>query len=74
VLKESNKKFFNGTCLAATARAGYGNVSLNIDYSVLGVLKQNAGPVMNRLSISLTISGLQVLILITKAFALVAIG
>lgn len=58
VLKESNKKFFNGTFLAATARAGYGNVSLNIDYSVLGVLKQNAGPVMNTLSIGLTISGL----------------
>ncbi|WP_298301197.1 outer membrane beta-barrel protein [Hydrotalea sp.] len=58
VQKESSKKFFNGIFLAATARAGYGNLSLNVDYSVLGVLKQNTGPVMNTLSIGLTISGL----------------
>ena len=58
IVKESNKRFFNGTMLAATARIGYGMFSLDAGYQINGVLKDGVGPSMNKLSIGLTISGL----------------
>lgn len=58
ISKESSKKFLNSTMLSFTGRIGYGNISLNADYMVTGVLKSGTGPVMNTLSIGLTISGL----------------
>ncbi|MFC4233069.1 outer membrane beta-barrel protein [Parasediminibacterium paludis] len=58
VIKESNKRYINGTRLAATARVGYGIFSLHGDYNVLGVVKDGFGPAMNLYSIGLTISGL----------------
>ena len=58
VLKESNKRYFNGVTIVGTARVGYGNFSLNCDYQITPVLKQGAGPDMHTLSIGLTISGL----------------
>jgi hypothetical protein len=58
VEKESNKKFFNGTMLAVTARVGYGIFSIDVGYQVTGVLKSGAGPGMNKFSLGLTISGL----------------
>lgn len=58
VVKESNKRYINGTRLAATARVGYGVFSLHGDYNVLGVVKDGFGPAMNLYSIGLSISGL----------------
>lgn len=58
VVKESNKRYINGTRLAATARIGYGVFSLHGDYNVLGVVKDGFGPAMNLYSIGLNISGL----------------
>jgi len=58
VIKESNKRYINGTRLAATARIGYGVFSLHGDFNVLGVVKDGFGPVMNLYSIGLNISGL----------------
>jgi hypothetical protein len=56
--KESNKKFFNGTMLALTGRVGYGIFSIDAGYQVTTVLKDGAGPIMNKFSLGLTISGL----------------
>jgi hypothetical protein len=58
VQKESNKRFLNGTSLAVTGRFGYGIVSLDASYSILGVLKDGTGPTMNKYTFGLTISGL----------------
>jgi hypothetical protein len=58
VEKESQRRFFNGTMLALSGRIGYGSVSLSAGYQITGVLKDGAGPAMNRLSIGVTISGL----------------
>ncbi len=56
--KESNKRYFNGTKLAATARIGYGIFSIHGDYNILGVVKDGFGPAMNVYSIGINISGL----------------
>ena len=58
VVKESNKKFFNGTMLAVTARVGLGFISLDAGYQFNGVLKDGVGPAMNKFSLGITISGL----------------
>jgi hypothetical protein len=58
VAKESDKRFFNGTMLAATARVGYGWISLDAGYQLNGVLKDGVGPSMNKFSVGITISGL----------------
>lgn len=58
IVKESNKKFFNGTMLAVTGRIGYGFISLDAGYQFNGVLKDGVGPSMNRFSVGLTLSGL----------------
>jgi hypothetical protein len=58
IVKESDKKFFNGTKLALTARMGYGIWSLHADYQVTQLIKENAGPQIRPYSIGLTISGL----------------
>ena len=56
--KEQSKKFFNGTSLALTGRIGYGIIGLQGSYNVLGVLRDGAGPTMNRFSVGISISGL----------------
>ncbi len=56
--KEQSKKFFNGTSLALTGRVGYGIIGLQGSYNVLGVLRDGAGPTMNRWSLGISISGL----------------
>ncbi|SJZ67835.1 outer membrane beta-barrel protein [Sediminibacterium ginsengisoli] len=56
--KESSKRFINGTMLAATARVGYGILSLDAGYQITGVLKDGAGADMHKFSIGITISGL----------------
>jgi len=58
VAKESDKRFFDGTMLAGTARIGYGLFSLDAGYQITEVLKSGSGPVMNKFSIGITISGL----------------
>jgi hypothetical protein len=58
ILKEQDKRFINNTMLAATARVGFGFVSVDGGYQFNGVLKDGAGAAMNKWSIGLTISGL----------------
>ena len=58
VEKQSSKRFFNGTKLAATARIGYGIFSLYGAYQITSLLKDGAGPDIKPYSIGLTISGL----------------
>lgn len=57
-VKESNKRFFNGTMLAVTGRIGYGIVSLDAGYQINGVLKDGVGADMHKFSMGITISGL----------------
>lgn len=58
ISKESNKRFFNTTRLAATARVGYGAFSLDAGYQITQVFKEGAGPEVRTFSLGLTISGL----------------
>lgn len=58
IQKEQDKKFFNTTRVAATARIGYGNISLDGSYSLTGLLKSASGTSVNPYSIGITISGL----------------
>jgi len=58
VEKQSSKRFINGTMLAATARIGYGILSLDAGYQLNTVLKDGVGPSMRKFSIGITISGL----------------
>lgn len=56
--KRSDKRFFNGTRLALTARIGYGIFGLYGSYQITGVLKDGAGPNVRPYSIGITLSGL----------------
>lgn len=59
IVKESSKKFFNSTRLAATARIGYGIFGLYGSYQITSVLKTGTGPDGIRpYSIGIYISGL----------------
>ena len=58
IVKESDKRFMNGTVLALTGRYGYGIFSLDAQYNLIGVLKDGSGPAMNKFSFGFTISGL----------------
>ena len=57
-MKESDKKLFNTSRVAATARIGFGNFSIDGSYSLTGLLKSAAGSTVNPYSVGLTISGL----------------
>ncbi|MBG9375565.1 outer membrane beta-barrel protein [Panacibacter sp. DH6] len=57
-LKEYDKKFFNTSRVAATARVGVGNFSIDGSYSLTGLVKSASGSTVNPYSIGLTISGL----------------
>jgi hypothetical protein len=57
-VKESNKRFLNGTMLAVTGRVGYGIFSIDAGYQFNGVLKDGVGASMNKFSLGITISGL----------------
>jgi len=56
--KENSKRFINGTRFIATARVGYGILSLFGAYQLNNVLKDGAGPALHLYQIGLTISGL----------------
>ena len=58
IAKESDKKYFNTTRLAATFRIGYGAFSLDAGYQITQVLKEGSGPEVRPFSIGLTVSGL----------------
>jgi hypothetical protein len=56
--KEINKKFFNTTRFALSARVGYGIFGLQFSYQITQVLKEGFGPEVRPYSIGLTLSGL----------------
>ena len=56
--KQEDKRFFDATDVTLTGRVGYGIISLDLGYQVTGVLRDGYGPVMNKVSFGLTISGL----------------
>ena len=57
-LKENSNRLINGTRFMATARVGYGIISIFGAYQLNNVLKDGAGPAMKLYQIGLTISGL----------------
>lgn len=56
--KITNKRFFNSTRIAATARVGFGNYSLFGSYQLTGLLKDGVGPVIRPFEIGFCLSGL----------------
>jgi hypothetical protein len=56
--KENSKRFINGTRFTATARIGYGILSLFGTYQLNNVLKDGAGPDMKLYQVGITLSGL----------------
>lgn len=56
--KETSKRFFNTTRLAATGRLGYGNFSLFGAYNLTGIFKDGVAPDVKLMQIGLTLSGL----------------
>ncbi|MEJ7736347.1 MAG: outer membrane beta-barrel protein [Chitinophagaceae bacterium] len=57
-IKESSKRFFNSTRLAATARVGYGVFSVFGVYQINNFLKEGAGADIRPYSIGIAFSGL----------------
>jgi hypothetical protein len=58
IAKENSKRFFNGTRLMATARIGYGVISLFGAYQINNILKDGAGPDMKLYQVGISLSGL----------------
>ena len=56
--KRSANRFISGTSIEITGRVGYGLVSLDCGYMISGVLRDGFGPVINKFSAGITISGL----------------
>ncbi len=56
--KENNKRFINSTRVAATARIGFGNISIDGSYQITNFLKTGVGPNIKPYSIGITLSGL----------------
>ena len=56
--KISNKRHFNTTSVAATARIGYGNFSLFGSYQFTSLLKDGVGPDIKPFQIGICLSGL----------------
>ncbi len=56
--KESNKRFFNTTRIAATGRIGLGNFSVYGSYQITALLKDGVGPVIHPFEIGICLSGL----------------
>ncbi|MEO6914327.1 MAG: outer membrane beta-barrel protein [Chitinophagaceae bacterium] len=57
-LKESSKRYFNGTRLSGTARIGYGIFSVFGTYQINQFIKEGLGPNVHPYSVGLCISGL----------------
>lgn len=58
ILKENSKRLMDGTRFMATARVGYGIISLFGNYELNNVLKDGAGPAMHLYQVGITFSGL----------------
>ncbi|HEU5054087.1 MAG TPA: outer membrane beta-barrel protein [Hanamia sp.] len=58
LVKENSKRFFNSTDFMATARFGYGIVSLFGSYQLNRLLKDGAGPNLKLYQVGITLSGL----------------
>ena len=58
VEKRIGNRFFGATNIELTGRVGYGMISFDMGYQVTGVLRDGFGPVMNKVSAGITISGL----------------
>ena len=56
--KRVGNRFFGATDIELTGRAGYGMLSFDCGYMISGVLRDGFGPVMNKFSAGITISGL----------------
>jgi len=56
--KEYDSEFINHVRVAATARIGIGNFSIDGSYQLTNFLKPNAGTIINPFSIGFTVSGL----------------
>ena len=56
--KETGKRFFNSTRMAATARIGYGNFTIFGSYQINNMFKDGVAPDMRVMQIGLTVSGL----------------
>jgi hypothetical protein len=56
--KVKQKKFFNTSRIAVTARVGWGHFSVFGQYQVTTLFKDNLGPVINPTSIGIALSGL----------------
>jgi hypothetical protein len=56
--KRSANRFFGATNIELTGRVGYGMISFDMGYQLTGVLRDGFGPVMNKVSAGITISGL----------------
>lgn len=56
--KRVGNRFFGPTNIELTGRVGYGMISFDMGYQVTGVLRDGFGPVMNKVSAGITISGL----------------
>ena len=56
--KRSANRFISGTSIEITGRVGYGLISLDCGYMISGVLRDGFGPVINKFSAGITISGL----------------
>ena len=58
IVKENNRRFINTTRVAATARIGFGNISIDGSYQITNFLKTGVGPDIKPYSIGITLSGL----------------
>ncbi|MGN6803973.1 MAG: outer membrane beta-barrel protein [Ginsengibacter sp.] len=58
IVKENSKRFFNTTDFMATARFGYGIISLFGAYQLNRLLKDGAGPNLKQYQVGITLSGL----------------
>ena len=58
VAKEKDRKFVNNTRITATARVGYGNVSLFGTYSLTPLFREGQGPIVRPWTVGLCLSGL----------------
>ncbi|HVY76862.1 MAG TPA: outer membrane beta-barrel protein [Puia sp.] len=56
--KESSKKFFNGSRVAATARVSYGFLGVFGQINITPLIKSGAGPIINPYTIGIVLSGL----------------
>ncbi len=57
-VKESSRRFFNGTRLQATARVGWGSFSLYGSYQFNQFIREGQGPDVRPFQIGITLSGL----------------